>query len=60
MPKRRNFIFRLYERFHEERFLKMIVALEDAKRRLVAMEDVLEELGNQRRIEEAKERVGDL
>ena len=38
----------------------MIVALEDAKRRLVAMEDVLEELGNQLRIEEAKERVGDL
>ena len=38
----------------------MIVALEDAKRRLVAMEDVLAELGNQLRIEEAKERVSDL
>ena len=59
-PKDEISFFRLYERFHEERFLKMIVALEDAKRRLVAMEDVLEELGNQLRIEEAKERVGDL
>ena len=38
----------------------MIVALEDAKRRLVAMEDVITELGNQLRIEEARERAADL
>ncbi len=38
----------------------MIVALEEAKRRLVAMEDVLKELGNQLRIEEARERAADL
>ena len=38
----------------------MIVALEEAKRRLVALEDVLAELGNQLRIEEAKEKVQDL
>ena len=38
----------------------MIVALEEAKRRLVALEDVLSELGNQLRIEEAKEKVQDL
>ena len=39
---------------------KMIVALEEAKRRLVALEDVLAELGNQLRIDEAKERASDL
>ena len=33
----------------------MIVALEESKRRLVALRDVLSELGNQLRIEEAKE-----
>ena len=38
----------------------MIVALEEAKRRLVAMEDVISELGNQLKIEEAKERANDL
>ena len=38
----------------------MIVALEEAKRRLIALEDVLVELGNQLRIEEAKEKVQDL
>ena len=38
----------------------MIVALEEAKRRLVALEDVLNELGNQLRIDEAKERASDL
>ena len=38
----------------------MIVALEEAKRRLVALEDVLTELGNQLRIDEAKERAADL
>ncbi len=39
---------------------KMIVALEEAKRRLVALEDVLVELGNQLRIDEAKEKAADL
>lgn len=38
----------------------MIVALEDAKRRLVALEDVLSELKNQLRIDEAKEKCADL
>ena len=38
----------------------MIVALEEAKRRLTALEDVLVELGNQLRIEEAKEKAADL
>ncbi len=38
----------------------MIVALEEAKRRLVAMEDVIKELGNQLRIEEARERAAEL
>ena len=38
----------------------MIVALEEAKRRLVALEDVLVELGNQLRIEEARERAAEL
>ncbi len=38
----------------------MIIALEDAKRRLVALEDVLGELKNQLRIDEAKERANDL
>ena len=38
----------------------MIVALEEAKRRLVALEDVLKELGNQLRIDEARERAQDL
>ena len=39
---------------------KMIVALEEAKRRLVALEDVVKELGNQLRIEEASERAQEL
>ena len=38
----------------------MIVALEEAKRRLVALEDTVSELGNQLRIEEARERAADL
>jgi len=38
----------------------MIVALEEAKRRLVVLEDVLGELKNQLRIDEAKERCSDL
>jgi len=38
----------------------MIVALEEAKRRLVALEDVVSELGNQLRIEEAKEKCAEL
>ena len=38
----------------------MIVALEEAKRRLVALADVLVELGNQLRIDEAKEKAADL
>ncbi|MBR5817052.1 MAG: PCRF domain-containing protein, partial [Clostridia bacterium] len=38
----------------------MIVALEEAKRRLVALEDVVDELGNQLRIEEAEERAAEL
>ena len=38
----------------------MIVALEESKRRLTALEDVLKELGNQLRIEEARERAADL
>ena len=38
----------------------MIVALEEAKRELTAMVDVLAELGNQLRIEEAQERARDL
>ena len=38
----------------------MIVALEEAKRRLIDLEDVVEELGNQLRIDEAKERAADL
>ena len=38
----------------------MIVALEEAKRRLVAMESVIVELGNQLKIEEARERASDL
>ena len=38
----------------------MIVALEEAKRKLVALEDVLAELKNQLRIEEARERAADL
>lgn len=38
----------------------MIVALEEAKRKLVAMRDVLTELGNQLRIDEAKERATEL
>ena len=38
----------------------MIVALEEAKRRLVALEDVIAELGNQLRIDEAKEKAQDL
>ena len=38
----------------------MIVVLEEAKRRLVALEDVVKELGNQLRIEEATERAAEL
>ena len=38
----------------------MIVALEEAKRRLVALYDVVRELGNQLRIDEAKEKCADL
>ena len=38
----------------------MIVALEESKRKLVALEDILKELGNQLRIEEARERAADL
>ena len=38
----------------------MIVALEEAKRRLTALEDVVRELGNQLRIDEAKERCAEL
>lgn len=38
----------------------MIVALEEAKRRLVALFDVVEELKNQLRIEEAKEKCAEL
>ena len=38
----------------------MIVALEDAKRRLVALEDILRELGSQLKIEECMERASDL
>ncbi len=38
----------------------MIVALEEAKRELTAMVDVMAELGNQLRIDEAKERAKDL
>ena len=38
----------------------MIVALEEAKRKLGELHSVVEELGNQLRIEEAKERVADL
>ena len=38
----------------------MIVALEEAKRRLVALEDVVAELKNQLRIDEARERASDL
>ena len=38
----------------------MIVALEEAKRKLVAMEDVLKELGNQLKIGEAEERAAEL
>ena len=38
----------------------MIVALEEAKRRLVALEDVVAELGNQLRIEESRERAAEL
>ena len=38
----------------------MIVALEEAKRKLVALEDVVAELGNQLRIDEAKERAAEL
>ncbi len=43
----------------EERRL-MIVVLEEAKRKLVALEDVVKELGNQLRIQEATERAAEL
>ena len=38
----------------------MIVALEEAKRKLVSLRDILLELGNQLRIEESKERAAEL
>ncbi len=38
----------------------MIIALEEAKRRLVALEDVVKELGNQLKIEESAERAAEL
>ena len=38
----------------------MIVALEEAKRRLVAMQEVIAELGSQLKIEESRERANDL
>ena len=38
----------------------MIIALDEAKRKLTALREVLEELGNQLRIEEAKERAAEL
>ncbi len=38
----------------------MIIALDEAKRRLLDMEEILQELGNQLRIEEAKERATEL
>ena len=38
----------------------MIVALEEAKRRLVELHNVIAELGNQLRIEESRERAADL
>ena len=38
----------------------MIVALEESKRRLCALEDVLKELGNQLRIDECTERANEL
>ncbi len=38
----------------------MIVALEEAKRRLVALYDVVKELGNQLRIDEVKEKCAEL
>ena len=40
--------------------IKMIVALEEAKRKLIDLRDILTELGSQLRIEEAKERASDL
>ena len=38
----------------------MIIALDEAKRRLLDMEEIVQELGNQLRIEEAKERAAEL
>jgi len=38
----------------------MIIALDEAKRRLIDMEETVQELGNQLRIEEAKERATEL
>lgn len=38
----------------------MILALEESKRKLTDLEDILRELGNQLRIEEARERAADL
>lgn len=38
----------------------MIIALDEAKRRLLDMEEIMQELGNQLRIEEAKERATEL
>ena len=38
----------------------MILALEESKRKLVDLKDTLKELGNQLRIEEARERAADL
>ena len=42
------------------RSYKMIVALEEAKRRLIELRAVISELGNQLRIEESRERAADL
>ena len=46
--------------FKARKDYSMIIALEEAKRRLVALEDVVKELGNQLRIDEAAERASDL
>ena len=44
----------------QEKEIFMIIALDEAKRRLLDMEEILQELGNQLRIEEAKERAAEL
>ena len=52
--------FRQKKRSKKGQKIEMIVALEEAKRRLVALYDVVEELKNQLRIEETKERCAEL